>query len=41
MSALPPKADIADCDGDVRYVPKADIPRCRKNVAIRSLRRHG
>jgi hypothetical protein len=21
MSALPPKADIAECDGDVRFVP--------------------
>jgi hypothetical protein len=25
MSALPPKADIAECDGDVRFLPKADI----------------
>ena len=25
MSALPPKADIAECDGDVRFVPKADV----------------
>ena len=25
MSALPPKADIAECDGDVRFEPKADI----------------
>jgi hypothetical protein len=25
MSALPPKADIADHDPDVRFVPKADI----------------
>ena len=25
MSALPPKADIAECDWDVRFVPKADI----------------
>jgi hypothetical protein len=24
MSVLPPKADIAECDGDVRFVPKAD-----------------
>jgi hypothetical protein len=24
MSALPQKADIAECDGDVRFVPKAD-----------------
>src|SRR6516162_10992104 len=33
MSALPPKADIAEFDGDVRFVPKADSatlfdPRC-------------
>src|SRR5262245_13544111 len=26
MSALPPKADIAECDRHVRFVPKADIP---------------
>lgn len=26
MSALPPKADIAGVECDVRYVPKADIP---------------
>jgi len=26
MSALPPKADIAERDWDVRFVPKADIP---------------
>jgi hypothetical protein len=25
MSTLPPKADIADHDTDVRFVPKADI----------------
>jgi hypothetical protein len=25
MSALPPKADIAGCDQDVRFVPLADI----------------
>jgi len=25
MSAIPPKADIADHDPDVRFVPKADI----------------
>ena len=24
MSALPPKADIAECDGDVRFVPCVD-----------------
>jgi hypothetical protein len=27
-SALPPKADIAEHDEDVRFVPKADIVRC-------------
>jgi hypothetical protein len=26
MSALPPKADIAECEYDVRFVPIADIP---------------
>jgi len=26
MSALPPKADIAERNWDVRFVPKADIP---------------
>jgi hypothetical protein len=26
MSALPPKADIAERDHDVRFVPKADMP---------------
>jgi hypothetical protein len=25
MSALPSKADIAECDRDVRFVPDADI----------------
>jgi hypothetical protein len=25
MSALPPKADIAERDQDVRFVPEADI----------------
>jgi hypothetical protein len=34
MSALPPKADIVQHGGDVRFVPKADIegagsPMCR------------
>jgi hypothetical protein len=28
MSALPPKADIAAGQIDVRFVPKADILRC-------------
>jgi hypothetical protein len=27
MSALPPKADIAESDWHVRFVPKADIAR--------------
>jgi hypothetical protein len=27
MSALPPKADMVQQDGDVRFVPKADISR--------------
>ena len=27
MSALPPKADIVECDRHVRFVPKADISR--------------
>jgi hypothetical protein len=31
MSALPPKADIAECDGHVRFVPKADILRCGRD----------
>jgi hypothetical protein len=30
MSALPPKADIAGRQFDVRFVPKADILRCGK-----------
>ena len=34
MSALPPKVDIAECDGDVRFVPTADIA-----ILIRPLRR--
>jgi len=28
MSALPPKADIAEHHSDVRFVPKADILHC-------------
>jgi D-arabinose 1-dehydrogenase-like Zn-dependent alcohol dehydrogenase len=36
MSALPPKADIAQHGGNVRFVPKADIER-----SIRTLCRHG
>jgi hypothetical protein len=34
----PPKADIAEDDCHVRYVPKADIVRRGKDVAIRSPR---
>jgi hypothetical protein len=29
MSALPPKADIAGRDEDVRFVPEADIAQMR------------
>jgi hypothetical protein len=28
MSALPPKANIAELEGHVRFVPEADILRC-------------
>ena len=38
MSALPPKADIAECDRDVRFVPKAFCAAV-KNVVIRLPRR--
>ena len=37
MPALPPKADVAERVRHVRFVPKADILRCEKNVVIRSL----
>jgi hypothetical protein len=30
MSALPPKADIAERECHVRFVPKADVSRCSK-----------
>jgi hypothetical protein len=33
MSAIPPKADIVGRNGDVRFVPKADILRCSKNTS--------
>jgi hypothetical protein len=36
MSALPPKADIAEFEEHVRSVPKADIMWCSKIPAIRS-----
>src|SRR6516165_3917066 len=41
MSAISPKADIAERDCHVRFVPKADIVRCGKIAVIRSLRRRG
>jgi hypothetical protein len=31
MSALPPNADIDRVQQDVRFVPKADIPRCGRD----------
>ena len=34
MSALPPKADISSVLWDVRFVPKADILRCGKEVEV-------
>jgi hypothetical protein len=34
MSALPPKADIAECDHHVRFVPKADILHCSNNAGL-------
>jgi hypothetical protein len=33
-SALPPKADMAQHDRDVRFVPKADILHCGKEVEL-------
>ena len=32
MSALPPKADIADVMRDVRFVPKADMSAHKKAI---------
>jgi hypothetical protein len=37
MSALPPKADIAERDRDVHFVPKADIMRFSKQPPNRPL----
>jgi hypothetical protein len=37
MSALPPKADIAERDHHVRFVPKADI---RRNISLIKPRPH-
>jgi hypothetical protein len=39
MSALPPKADIAGRQLDVRFVPETDQVRCSKFRPIRSPRR--
>jgi len=37
MSALPPKADIADAMRNVRFVPKADIQRSIRSPRQRAL----
>jgi hypothetical protein len=37
MSALPPKADIAGCDRDVRFVPKADIRSAIRSSCLRAV----
>jgi len=34
MSALPPKADIAEGDRHVRFVPKADISSVSRMTAL-------
>jgi hypothetical protein len=34
MSALPPKSDIAECDRQGRFVPKADMERIFDPVAV-------
>ena len=34
MSALPPKADIGTQSWNVRFVPKADILRCGRELAL-------
>ena len=36
ISALPAKADIRQGNRDVRFVPKADIPRCSKHRRSRT-----
>ena len=36
MSAIPPKADIAEDDWDVRFVPIADSCTATNNFPIRS-----
>jgi len=35
MSALPPKADIAERDWHVRFVPKAAVSKCGNAAIIR------
>jgi hypothetical protein len=30
MSALPPKADIAERDWNIRFVPKAEVSKCKR-----------
>jgi hypothetical protein len=37
MSALPPKADIGQHGGNVRFVPQADILRRSKIVLLHSI----
>jgi hypothetical protein len=34
MSALPPKADIAERDWNVRFVPKANNLRCSEEARV-------
>jgi len=34
MSALPPKADIAAAQTNVRFVPKADIPQQQQSIGV-------
>ena len=33
MSVLPPKADSCSAQADVRFVPKADIPKRKSNAS--------
>jgi hypothetical protein len=35
MSALPPKADIAERNWDVRFVPKGDITNLARKLLVR------
>jgi hypothetical protein len=39
LSALPPKADMCGAIRNVRFGPKADIPRCERDAVIRTPRR--